>query len=440
MNDKPTIEVGKVPIITKFIYTLGVLPTSYLMSMTYQEQVTWLCNYIQQTLIPQINEDVEAIQELQNLYELLRTYVNDYFDNLDVQEEINNKLDEMVSDGTIDDIIINKTPFPELENRVENIENSSLTELVVVGDSYSALDLSTWAEDTATQLNLNLHKSAQSGLGYTRETEANTFFIDLLNRFIDNVHFPELFMSETLRNKTKYVITYGGINDYASTETALATAVETYCNRAKELFPNAQIIIVGPQMAIADVNKIRNLTIVKGLSKGAMSAGCSYTDAREWLINTPYQYTTLYSSDNLHPSAKGYKIITSKMLNLIAGNNSVTDEITFEFNSDRVTNGEIEIKRIQESLIIHVIANGTFTNDSSIKIGTFTTGGSKFFIENKRYPVYKRDSNNCPSSLLGGIFIGSGANFSVINNSGSDYTGGIIASFVVPIASYKVTL
>ena len=73
MNDKPKIEVEKVPIITKFIYTLGVLPSSYLMSMTYQEQVTWLCNYIQATLIPQINEDVEAVQELQKLYELLRT-------------------------------------------------------------------------------------------------------------------------------------------------------------------------------------------------------------------------------------------------------------------------------------------------------------------------------------------------------------------------------
>ena len=54
MNDKPEIEVGKLPVITKFIYTLGVLPTSYLMSMTYQEQVTWLYNYLQTKVIPTI--------------------------------------------------------------------------------------------------------------------------------------------------------------------------------------------------------------------------------------------------------------------------------------------------------------------------------------------------------------------------------------------------
>ena len=116
MNEKPEIKVGKLPVITKFIYTLGVLPTSYLMSMTYQEQVTWLYNYIQTKVIPLLNTESGAIQELQTLYELLRTYVNenienienyvnDFFDNLDVQEEINNKLNEMTEDGTIEELI-----------------------------------------------------------------------------------------------------------------------------------------------------------------------------------------------------------------------------------------------------------------------------------------------------------------------------------------------
>ena len=105
MNENPTIDVNKVRPITRFIYTLGALPTSYLMSMTYEEQLTWLCNYISQTLIPAINTDVEAVQELQQLYIDLQDYVNNYFDNLDVQEEINNKLDEMVESGELEQII-----------------------------------------------------------------------------------------------------------------------------------------------------------------------------------------------------------------------------------------------------------------------------------------------------------------------------------------------
>lgn len=105
MNENPTVEVHKLQPITKFIYTLGVLPTSYLMSMTFQEQLTWLCNYIMQTLIPAMNSNVEAVQELQQLYTDLQDYVNDYFDNLDIQTEVNNKINAMYEAGTLQEII-----------------------------------------------------------------------------------------------------------------------------------------------------------------------------------------------------------------------------------------------------------------------------------------------------------------------------------------------
>ena len=127
MNEKPEIEVGKLPVITKFIYTLGVLPTSYLMSMTYQEQVTWLYNYLQTQVIPLLNTESAAIQELQNLYELLRTYVNDYFDNLDVQEEINNKIDSLVEDGTLLNII--KGYIDPIYQAYENQINFQINEI-----------------------------------------------------------------------------------------------------------------------------------------------------------------------------------------------------------------------------------------------------------------------------------------------------------------------
>lgn len=105
MNDKPTVDLHKLKPITKFIYTLGVLPTSYLMSMTYQEQLTWICNFFSQTVIPAINDNVEATTELQTLYVELQDFVNNYFDNLDVTEEIENKLDKMAQDGSLTNII-----------------------------------------------------------------------------------------------------------------------------------------------------------------------------------------------------------------------------------------------------------------------------------------------------------------------------------------------
>ena len=127
MNDKPTENVvNNLPIITKFIYSIGVLPASYKMSMSYEEQVVWLCNYLETTIIPAVNQNGEAVEELQSLYELLRTYVNDYFDNLDVQEEINNKIDSLVSDGTITNLIKNYVdPIQEtFENEVDTKINN----------------------------------------------------------------------------------------------------------------------------------------------------------------------------------------------------------------------------------------------------------------------------------------------------------------------------
>lgn len=47
----------------------------------------------------------ETVEDYINKFNELYTYVHDYFDNLDVQEEINNKLDDMVEAGTLQEII-----------------------------------------------------------------------------------------------------------------------------------------------------------------------------------------------------------------------------------------------------------------------------------------------------------------------------------------------
>lgn len=80
---------------TKFCCTIGNLPSSYLISMTYEEQLLWLCDYLKNTVIPTVNNNADCVTELQNLFLQLKDYVNNYFNNLDVQNEINNKLDEM---------------------------------------------------------------------------------------------------------------------------------------------------------------------------------------------------------------------------------------------------------------------------------------------------------------------------------------------------------
>ena len=89
----------------KFVTTIGVFPTAFTDAMTYYECLAYLVKYMEETLIPAINENAEAVEELQTLYIQLKSFVDNYFDNLDVQEEINNKLDQMAEDGTLQEII-----------------------------------------------------------------------------------------------------------------------------------------------------------------------------------------------------------------------------------------------------------------------------------------------------------------------------------------------
>ena len=88
-----------------FCMTIGNLPSSYVESLSYYECLMWLCKYLQDTVIPTVNNNAEAVEELQTLYIQLHDYVENYFSNLDVQEEINNKLDDMVEAGTLQEII-----------------------------------------------------------------------------------------------------------------------------------------------------------------------------------------------------------------------------------------------------------------------------------------------------------------------------------------------
>ena len=50
-------------------------------------------------------ETKETVEEYITKFNDLHDYVHDYFENLDVQEEINNKLDQMAEDGTLQEII-----------------------------------------------------------------------------------------------------------------------------------------------------------------------------------------------------------------------------------------------------------------------------------------------------------------------------------------------
>lgn len=120
------INVEKLNPFGRMCVSLGMLPSSYKESLTYEEQLLWFFKYLDEKVIPTLNNNADALIQLQSYYNELKNYVDEYFDNLDVQEEINNKLDDMADSGQLTDIIAQYLQLAGVLafNTVEDLEDA----------------------------------------------------------------------------------------------------------------------------------------------------------------------------------------------------------------------------------------------------------------------------------------------------------------------------
>lgn len=73
-------------------------------ALTTYQLISKVVEYLNKVIKSQ-NTLVDNVNNLSLAFQQLHDYVEHYFDNLDVQEEINNKLDQMAEDGTLQEII-----------------------------------------------------------------------------------------------------------------------------------------------------------------------------------------------------------------------------------------------------------------------------------------------------------------------------------------------
>lgn len=86
------------------------------------------------------NETQQAWHDEQEAFQDLHDYVMNYFDNLDVQEEINNKLDQMAADGTLDALLL--PYFNQYKTEINNImagQNNRIGVLEARMDEFASL-------------------------------------------------------------------------------------------------------------------------------------------------------------------------------------------------------------------------------------------------------------------------------------------------------------
>ncbi len=118
-----------------------VLPVVYDDSLSYYELLCKVVNYLNET-IENVDLMGEDIQKLHTAYVQLEEWVNSYFDNLDVQNEINNKLNDMAVDGSLSTLIQPMfDTYKEIIDESVNLQNEMLASIRgVVDDNKEELE------------------------------------------------------------------------------------------------------------------------------------------------------------------------------------------------------------------------------------------------------------------------------------------------------------
>lgn len=118
----------------RMVATVGNLPTSFVDSMSYYEMLAWLCQYVTDTLIPQINKNSEEINLIQDEFIALRQEVEEAIQEI---PQLRADFEALVVrfDQTLIDL---QNQYDAFEEAVENEINQKIagvrTELMTIID------------------------------------------------------------------------------------------------------------------------------------------------------------------------------------------------------------------------------------------------------------------------------------------------------------------
>lgn len=288
-------------------HTIPVLPQAYGDELSYYEL---------------LNKVVEKLNAMGITVNELIDYVNTYFDSKDWQQMVNNKLDSMVADGTLDNII-NQKIFGELSGNVnmllDNRKNFRNCKILCIGDSFGRgvydgnehLE-SSWPTRLGEYANGSIiYNYCQSNAGFL--TSDNTFLTQLTKAKNDG------------HGDSHIIIIEGGHNDGYNDTTNLFNSIIECINYAKQNFPNAVIYVVAANSGTAkEIDRTKRHSIWT-----TMQNACALTGVPFFMLNMYlFIIDDTLSGDGIHPNQFGYQMLASLMYMMLTG-------LNFNIISDR---------------------------------------------------------------------------------------------------------
>ena len=266
-----------------------VLPAVYDDSLSYYELLCKVVNHLNE-VVKYLDTTGENVGKLYSAFIHLQDYVNSYFDNLDISEEINAKLDSMVASGELGESIINYI----YKNRYKPID---MQKVIFVGDSYG-VPTNSWVKRVVDRLALKdneYYKAVQGSTGFANINSQGNNFLKLLQNCYDDI-------SDVDRNKITHIIVCGGANDSLKTYDETVSAIHEFVLWCNNYLPTAKIMIgaIGWTSDGADMNAYN--TAIEAYIFATKNNGCIYMNNVQYTL---HDYSLL-SNDKVHPTANGY--------------------------------------------------------------------------------------------------------------------------------------
>lgn len=313
-------------------------------------------------IVEYVNKNIDKTNELGIKVEEL----NNWFNNLDVQNEVNKKLDEMAESGELVELIsrylqtntilafntvnnminaenlvdgsfvktfgknsfndglgkfykirnitnndvvdnINIIPITSNSNLIAELITENRKKYIFIGDSYAQGyspdgNTNSWVQLIINKLNLEPND-------YITKTFGGTGFVNT----VDGKNFITMLNEIPEDEYITDIICCGGYNDQFNYDN-IENGITDFCSIAKNKFPNAKVHIGAIGWA-TDANKFLPLSIViSKYIKGCIKNNVHYLNNVEFILHI---YDTLFASDGFHPNQNGQNELANYILQAV---------------------------------------------------------------------------------------------------------------------------
>lgn len=333
-------------------------------------------------IVQYLNETKQNLNTTEDNVQNIYDFVSNYFDDLNVQTEINNKLDEMTNNGTLEDII-NQEIFGDINKDIKLLKRNA----IYIGNSYTA-GIGSISNQGIFALTKDMFDEAfmftGSGTGFLpyHEHETDTF-ITLLNNAINSEQFENDIITDVI-----VVGAWGETRAYREMEndvqyvTAMQTALNTFVNLCKNNFTNLKRIsyVFAESRATKTAGNIEEYPntfsdcfSIHNLMKFLLPQ--YKIDYLGWIGFNILLREAFFSDDLYHPDGKGYNILSGYFKNAYCGSNEYRAlrynfSNTTELIEDGYISGDVMIEpsKVTIRLLNGILPRGKTTPEHGAQI------------------------------------------------------------------------